>query len=112
MLIVLPVCLQVPTNAQLTLTLLRVGEANKAPLPPPPIPGEAPPEESVKVSTEQLKENLGANEDEVQDAIAPGVAQEVDGKSNQDILIIAKPCAVGTFSESLSIFTLKYRRAQ
>jgi len=26
----------VPTNAQLTLTLLRVGEANKAPLPPPP----------------------------------------------------------------------------
>jgi hypothetical protein len=26
----------VPTNAQLTVTLLRVGEANKAPLPPPP----------------------------------------------------------------------------
>ncbi|KAH7629631.1 hypothetical protein B0T09DRAFT_343560 [Sordaria sp. MPI-SDFR-AT-0083] len=26
----------VPTNAQLTLTLLRIGEANKAPLPPPP----------------------------------------------------------------------------
>ena len=26
----------VPTNAQLTLTLLRIGEANKSPLPPPP----------------------------------------------------------------------------
>jgi len=26
----------VPTNAQLTITLLRLGEANKAPLPPPP----------------------------------------------------------------------------
>ncbi|CAK7236906.1 hypothetical protein SBRCBS47491_009795 [Sporothrix bragantina] len=26
----------VPTNAQLTITLLRIGEANKAPLPPPP----------------------------------------------------------------------------
>ena len=33
----------VPTNAQLTLTLLRVGEANKAPLPPPPASGPPPP---------------------------------------------------------------------
>ncbi|TFK49827.1 hypothetical protein OE88DRAFT_1632450 [Heliocybe sulcata] len=34
-----------PTNAQLTLTLLRIGEAHKAPLPPPPSRGvqEAPP---------------------------------------------------------------------
>ncbi|KAE8250740.1 hypothetical protein A4X13_0g4434 [Tilletia indica] len=29
----------VPTNAQLTITLLRIGEANKSPLPPPPLPG-------------------------------------------------------------------------
>ncbi|CAD6893209.1 unnamed protein product [Tilletia laevis] len=28
----------VPTNAQLTVTLLRIGEANKSPLPPPPLP--------------------------------------------------------------------------
>lgn len=28
-----------PSNAQLTVTLLRIGEANKAPLPPPPPPG-------------------------------------------------------------------------
>lgn len=27
-----------PTNAQLTLTLLRLGEAHKTPLPPPPLP--------------------------------------------------------------------------
>ncbi|KAJ7756935.1 hypothetical protein B0H16DRAFT_1537466 [Mycena metata] len=27
----------VPTNAQLTITLLRIGEVNKAPLPPPPV---------------------------------------------------------------------------
>ncbi|KAK7991321.1 hypothetical protein PG988_000115 [Apiospora saccharicola] len=32
----------VPTNAQLTLTLLRIGEANKAPLPPPPRVGRHP----------------------------------------------------------------------
>ncbi|KAJ5715861.1 uncharacterized protein N7483_013042 [Penicillium malachiteum] len=29
----------VPTNAQLTLTLLRIGEINSEPLPPPPVPG-------------------------------------------------------------------------
>ncbi|KAN0060926.1 hypothetical protein ACQY0O_006660 [Thecaphora frezii] len=33
----------VPTNAQLTVTLLRIGEANKAPLPPPPPSTVAPP---------------------------------------------------------------------
>ncbi|CBQ70600.1 conserved hypothetical protein [Sporisorium reilianum SRZ2] len=33
----------VPTNAQLTLTLLRIGEANKSPLPPPPPTVVAPP---------------------------------------------------------------------
>ncbi|THH33414.1 hypothetical protein EUX98_g770 [Antrodiella citrinella] len=32
----------VPTNAQLTLTLLRIGEASKAPLPPPPTSLDAP----------------------------------------------------------------------
>ncbi len=33
----------VPTNAQLTVTLLRIGEANKSPLPPPPPAVVAPP---------------------------------------------------------------------
>lgn len=32
----------VPTNAQLTLTLLRIAEENKAPLPPPPVSQEEP----------------------------------------------------------------------
>lgn len=32
----------VPTNAQLTITLLRIGEANKCPLPPPPPAVNAP----------------------------------------------------------------------
>jgi hypothetical protein len=36
----------VPTNAQLTLTLLRLGEAHKAPLPPPPFTGRLPPPEA------------------------------------------------------------------
>src|SRR5277367_889776 len=33
----------VPTNAQLTITLLRIGEANKAPIPPPPRSDAPPP---------------------------------------------------------------------
>jgi len=39
----------VPTNAQLTITLLRIGEAHKAPLPPPPGSGPPPPEEPAAI---------------------------------------------------------------
>ncbi|PKS08160.1 hypothetical protein jhhlp_005436 [Lomentospora prolificans] len=43
----------VPTNAQLTLTLLRIGERNKAPLPPPPS-SDAPPSLESQASPEDL----------------------------------------------------------
>lgn len=33
----------IPTNAQLLITLLRIGEKNNAPLPPPPSSDEPPP---------------------------------------------------------------------
>jgi len=45
----------VPTNAQLTITLLRIGEANKAPLPPPPHIAEPPPEKPVYLNEEELR---------------------------------------------------------
>lgn len=45
----------VPTNAQLTLTLLRIGEANRAPIPPPPRVSEAPPDEPAEVTDSQLR---------------------------------------------------------
>ncbi|KAK3940850.1 hypothetical protein QBC46DRAFT_312569 [Diplogelasinospora grovesii] len=45
----------VPTNAQLTITLLRIGEANKAPLPPPPRISEAPPDQPAELTDEQLR---------------------------------------------------------
>jgi hypothetical protein len=48
----------VPTNAQLTVTLLRIGEANKAPLPPPPYAGPPPPEAAHENAGEGL-EHLG-----------------------------------------------------
>ena len=48
----------VPTNAQLTITLLRIGEANKAPLPPPPYSGPPPPNEAHETAGQNL-EHLG-----------------------------------------------------
>jgi hypothetical protein len=48
----------VPTNAQLTITLLRIGEANKAPLPPPPYSGPPPPHEAHDTAGKDL-EHLG-----------------------------------------------------
>ena len=48
----------VPTNAQLTVTLLRIGEANKAPLPPPPYSGPPPPVAAHENAGEGL-EHLG-----------------------------------------------------
>lgn len=44
----------VPTNAQLTVTLLRVGEANKAPIPPPPTKDEAPPDHPAEVRPQAI----------------------------------------------------------
>jgi hypothetical protein len=48
----------VPTDAQLTITLLRIGEANKAPLPPPPSSDTPPAEEAHEGAGEDL-EHLG-----------------------------------------------------
>lgn len=48
----------IPTNAQLTITLLRIGEANKAPLPPPPYSGPPPPMVAHENAGEGL-EHLG-----------------------------------------------------
>jgi hypothetical protein len=48
----------VPTNAQLTVTLLRIGEANKAPLPPPPYSGPPPPNVAHEGAGKNL-EHLG-----------------------------------------------------
>ncbi|KAJ5590679.1 hypothetical protein N7450_004651 [Penicillium hetheringtonii] len=49
----------VPTNAQLTLTLLRIGEANAAPLPPPSTSLEKPPSRPASLNYDELE--LGAS---------------------------------------------------
>jgi hypothetical protein len=77
----------VPTNAQLTITLLRIGEANKAPLPPPPHINEPPPDVPVDVSEQELRSTgadwpLNATKAELDEAMAhdPTTAHETDGK--------------------------------
>ncbi|KAI0880902.1 uncharacterized protein GGS22DRAFT_77858 [Annulohypoxylon maeteangense] len=76
----------VPTNAQLTLTLLRIGEANKAPLPPPPSASEPPPERPIEITDVELTATgaeppLNATDEELRDAIEhdPQVARETGG---------------------------------
>ena len=59
----------VPTNAQLTLTLLRIGEANKAPLPPPPHSEQPPSAQPKAIHGDDIP--LDASHEEVQDVIHP-----------------------------------------
>jgi len=60
----------VPTDAQLTITLLRIGEANRAPLPPPPSTTEAPPNQAKHVDKQALTDaGLDASHSEIEDAI-------------------------------------------
>ena len=76
----------VPTNAQLTITLLRIGEANKAPLPPPPHIADPPPEQPADISERELRATgadwpLNATQEELDEAMAhdPRTAHETGG---------------------------------
>ncbi|KAF2837924.1 hypothetical protein M501DRAFT_995181 [Patellaria atrata CBS 101060] len=76
----------VPTNAQLTITLLRIGEANKAPIPPPPSSDLPPPDQPAEVTDEHLRATgadppLNATKEELDDAMAhdPTVPYETGG---------------------------------
>lgn len=76
----------VPTNAQLTLTLLRVAESRRSPLPPPPSSNQPAPKEPVAATDEHLKAvggdpPLNATEDELKEAIKhdPTAANESAG---------------------------------
>ncbi|KAJ9610849.1 hypothetical protein H2200_005626 [Cladophialophora chaetospira] len=60
----------VPTNAQLTITLLRIGEANRAPLPPPPKSYEAPPDAPAEIDKHAITDGgLDASHSEIEDVI-------------------------------------------
>ncbi|KAJ7627080.1 hypothetical protein FB45DRAFT_979639 [Roridomyces roridus] len=73
----------VPTNAQLAITLLRMGEANKAPLPPPPVSQYPPTDESVELSDDNLRAlgegtPLDATPEELEAALQPDTAPKMD----------------------------------
>ncbi|KAL6718719.1 hypothetical protein ACLMJK_002953 [Lecanora helva] len=57
----------IPTNAQLTITLLRIGEANKAPIPPPPRSDQPPPSKPASLNGDDLA--IDASNEEIHDAI-------------------------------------------
>jgi hypothetical protein len=76
----------VPTNAQLTITLLRMGEAKKAPLPPPPRVAEGPAEQPAEITDEHLRATgaeppLNATAEELDAAIQhdPSTKHETSG---------------------------------
>ncbi|KGO44185.1 Protein of unknown function DUF3292 [Penicillium expansum] len=56
----------IPTNAQLALTLLRIGEANASPLPPPPTSQDKVPSRPASLNQEEI--TLGATGEEIKQA--------------------------------------------
>lgn len=75
----------VPTNAQLTVTLLRVGEANKAPLPPPPSSDQPPQSRPKSLNGDDL--TLDATDSEIHDAIH----EDPDEKGASDAAVAEEP---------------------
>ncbi|EWZ90664.1 hypothetical protein FOWG_08259 [Fusarium oxysporum f. sp. lycopersici MN25] len=61
----------VPTNAQLAITLLRIGEKNKAPLPPPPSSDVPPPTVPHETAGEGLEHLEGVSQSEIAEAVQP-----------------------------------------
>ncbi|KAH3009138.1 hypothetical protein KXW60_001527 [Aspergillus fumigatus] len=74
---------RVPTNAQLTLTLLRIGESNAAPLPPPPSSSlHKAPSRPAPIHHDQLA--LGASTEEISRAAAPEPKQDAAQELHKD----------------------------
>ncbi|KAK0925314.1 profilin, required for normal timing of actin polymerization in response to thermal stress [Friedmanniomyces endolithicus] len=116
----------VPTNAQLTITLLRLGEANKTPLPPPPYSHEPPPDKSIDLTDEHLhatgSENaLNASPDELKAALEhdpntkhettgsdiDASKQQSHGKKGSKLLAMFKSGVKGTIEAGLGADHLK-----
>ncbi|KAH7383672.1 hypothetical protein BKA64DRAFT_697343 [Cadophora sp. MPI-SDFR-AT-0126] len=104
----------VPTNAQLTVTLLRIGEAKKAPLPPPPYSGPPPPNVAHETAGQNLEHLEGVPDEEIANAIQPDAAvttgTDVAPKKKQHgrrILAAIKGVAKGGVETALGTDRLK-----
>ena len=71
----------IPTNVQLVITLLRVGEKHKAPLPPPPTSDVPPPVQPHETAGEGL-EHLGKQQDAQRAALVLIISE---GATSEDI---------------------------
>ncbi|OQD89529.1 hypothetical protein PENANT_c002G08742 [Penicillium antarcticum] len=72
----------IPTNAQVAVTLLRIGEANASPLPPPPASQERAPSRPASLHHEKL--TLGATDAEIKDAALVKPEHEETSESNSE----------------------------
>ena len=109
----------VPTNAQLTITLLRIGERNRAPLPPPPR-SDAPPSDKPKAldKDELVDSGLDASHEEIHDAIhadptvetaadAETARQKPKHKHGSGLLRFLKGTTKGAVEGKLSVDTVR-----
>lgn len=79
-----------PTNAQLTLTLLRIGEAHNAPIPPPPRIDQPPPQRPAQLDDRHLRATAGnpplnATESEIDLAVQNDPNAEMTETGDADI---------------------------
>ncbi|KAL7898877.1 hypothetical protein HDV63DRAFT_385753 [Trichoderma sp. SZMC 28014] len=73
----------IPTNAQLAVTLLRVGERNKVPIPPPPTSDLPPPVKIDPEAAEQV-DTLGVTDAEAREALRPDLDHAEEIKAIDD----------------------------
>ncbi|KAK1833660.1 hypothetical protein QBC39DRAFT_44910 [Podospora conica] len=72
----------VPTDSQLTLTLLRIGERNNTPIPPPPSTDEPPKFEGNADAAHNLDQTLGIDQSDINAAVAPDPTKKAEAEAN------------------------------
>ncbi|TFB01832.1 hypothetical protein CCMA1212_006529 [Trichoderma ghanense] len=74
----------IPTNAQLAITLLRIGERNKTPIPPPPS-SDVPPPPKIDPEAARQVDSLGVSDHEAREALRPDLHNaQVDVKDDDN----------------------------
>jgi hypothetical protein len=93
----------VPTNAQLTITLLRIGEANRAPIPPPPTSDAPPPDKPAEIDKSAVTDGgLDASHSEIEDAITVDQPSGSESAAQADAQQPKKKGGIG--AKVLSVF--------
>lgn len=72
----------IPTNTQIAITLLRIGEACKTPLPPVPTSNPDDPDHQNTIEVESIP--IGATQSDILDATLPSVVETTHGDENEE----------------------------